>query len=128
MTTLGERAVVRLRARQRASPVAFDTGTSPQPAEVEVLIDAEVGYLHSMTGLFQGEPYHVVEFVDLVLTPSVDEDAFTVDSSKIHVVEPEEWQRDHRPSLSARLRSSLRWHHRRPNRRRRWRRRRRAGA
>jgi hypothetical protein len=99
-------------APHRVGPLALRIPVAPQPAEVEVLVDAELGYLHSMTGLFEGEPYEIIELVDLVLNPILDEDAFRIDASKVRVVKADEWHSRHAPSPLSRRWRLIKWWYR----------------
>jgi hypothetical protein len=61
-------------------------GRQPPPAEVEVVVDAEYGFLHRMTGIINGEPFVVSELLDLLVDPPLDKEIFRIDPSKSEVV------------------------------------------
>jgi hypothetical protein len=86
-----------------------------EPTEVEVLIDAEFGFLHRMTGLVDDQPYHVLELVDLVLDPVLSPDTFRIDGSA-RVISEAEMRRWLKPSLPMRVRVRLTRPFRRPGR------------
>lgn len=57
------------------------------PAEVDVVIDAEYGFLHRMTGLTDSQPLVVEELVDVVVDPPLDESVFCIDPSRFQVID-----------------------------------------
>jgi hypothetical protein len=58
------------------------------PAETDLVVDAEYGFLHRMTGLINSQPYVVEELLDVVLDPPLDESVFRIDPSKFQVIDP----------------------------------------
>jgi len=72
----------------------------PSPAEADVLVDAQYGFLHRVTALVDGRPFKVEEFLGLVLNPPIDEAAFRIDESKVRVIDPTDWKD---PNLPARV-------------------------
>jgi hypothetical protein len=71
------------------NPAARTMSRLRPPAEVEVAIDAEYGFLHRITGLIDGQPPMVEELVDLVVDPPLDESVFRIDPSKFEVIDNE---------------------------------------
>ena len=69
------------------------------PADAEVVIDAEYGFLHRMTGLVDGQPLMVTELLDLMVDPPLDEDVFRIDPSRFQVIEHPEWERPTSPGV-----------------------------
>jgi hypothetical protein len=57
-----------------------------RPADVDVVIDAEYGFLHRMTGLIDNQPV-VEELVDVVVDPPLDVSVFRIDPSEFQVIE-----------------------------------------
>jgi hypothetical protein len=90
------RDIVLMQARQSATTgesVKRDPTTvirQRPPAEVDVLIDSEYGFLHRMTGLIDSEPFVVEELLDVAFDPPLDESAFHVDPSKFQVIDAPE--------------------------------------
>jgi hypothetical protein len=84
-----------MHARVAAAPTlgATDNRDAPTvtrlgpPAEVDVVIDAEYGFLHRMTGLIDGQPLVVEELVDVVVDPPLDESVYRIDPSKFEVID-----------------------------------------
>lgn len=85
--------VMHARVAASSAPGAPDRPVDPSetrlrpPAEVEVVIDAEYGFLHRMTGLIDGQPPVVQELVDVVVDPVLDESVFRIDPSKFQVID-----------------------------------------
>ncbi len=110
------RDVLQIRARLNSGPRPPRRTERPEPAEVDVAIDAHLGFLHRMTELVDGLPFHEVELLDVVLNPPIDQRTFQIDESKLRIVSPDEWQRRHGPpparrawwALKSRLRHPLR--------------------
>lgn len=88
------REAVRLGARPRLHGHGrpFTPGPGP-PTEVEVVIDRQLGFLHTMTGLVAGQPYAVLELLDQALDPDIDEQTFRVDETYNRVIDFAEWKR-----------------------------------
>lgn len=91
------RAILVIRARRENPPSEFGESNNPRtasvlrlppPEEAEVLVDAEYGFLHRMTGIVGGEPFVVNELLDLVVDAPVEEEMFRVDPANV-VVLPE---------------------------------------
>lgn len=94
--------IVVMHARMAEAPLSASGGVNRDtrsvirqrpPAEVDVLIDAEYGFLHRMTGLIDSQPFVVEELLDVVLDPPLDVSAFRVDPPRIRVIDPPEWER-----------------------------------
>lgn len=89
------RNVLVMRAREGETSVPRSTDAPDDrmasrlrpPAEVEVVIDAEYGFLHRMTGFVDSQPVIVGELVDIVVDPPIDESFFRVDSSDFEVID-----------------------------------------
>ena len=81
------------------NPSAPVVGRQRLPVETEVLVDAEYGFLHRMTGLIDGQPFVVNELLDLLVDPPLDEEVFCIDPSKFQVIDPPERE----PSVNAAL-------------------------
>ena len=86
-----------------AAPAAPDEGPNRNtptvirqrpPADTDVLIDAEYGFLHRMTGLIDSRPFVVEELLDVILDPPPDEAAFRIDASRFEVFDQSEWGPD----------------------------------
>jgi hypothetical protein len=98
------RTVLVMRARVAAVPAPdpSDHRDAPMvtrlgpPAEVDVVIDAEYGFLHRMTGLMDGQPLAVEELVDVVVEPTLDELVFRIDRSQFQVIDDKYGQVLHR--------------------------------
>lgn len=84
------RDVCRLQANPRPGLTGWRVPAGPLPSQVEVVIDAELGFLHRMTGLLHDQPYHLVELLELDLDPVVSDDTFRLDESEVRVFEPED--------------------------------------
>ena len=69
------RAVALVRATARSSRPRSG-GASDMAAERDLVVDAERGFLHSDTGLVDGEPYDLMELRDVVLDPQIDPATF----------------------------------------------------
>ncbi len=64
------------------------------PAEVDVLIDTQYGFLHRMTGVIDSHPFVVEELLDVVLDPPLDETMFRIDKSTFEVFDRSDWGPD----------------------------------
>jgi hypothetical protein len=92
------RDVLRMHVRRRAADHLAAPQTTPLPGEAEVLVDVELGFLHRLTGFNGGRPYRVVELLDVIFDPPMDEHTFRVDESHDRVIDLSEWKRRCRPS------------------------------
>lgn len=91
-----ERGILVVHARLRGNPNAPRMWLGPTPAEAEVLVDSQYGFLHRVKALVNGQPFQVEEFLDLILDPPIDESAFRIDESKFRIIdeaEQESWNR-----------------------------------
>lgn len=94
-----DRNVLVMHARVAATPVPGRMGSPDTPTvtrlrppglrppiEVDVVIDAEYGFLHRMTGLIDS---HLVvdELVDVVVDPPLDESVFRIDPTEFQVID-----------------------------------------
>jgi hypothetical protein len=101
-TNLGRETLV-LSVHRRRSPMSLWGGHGPRPSDAEVVIDASLGFLHRVVATDAGEPYRVVEFVELKLDPVVPAGAFSPETAGLKVVDEQAWQRRTRPVLAKRL-------------------------
>lgn len=93
------RDVIQIHVRRRAGADMTAAQTmSPVPTADVVIIDAQLGFLHRLAGLAGGQPHHVIELLDVVLDPPIDEQTFRVDESQYRIIDLSEWKRRHRPS------------------------------
>jgi hypothetical protein len=101
-TNLG-RETLALSVHRRRGPMSQWGGHGPLPADAEVVIDASLGFLHRVVATDAGQPYRVVEFVELELDPAVPVGAFSPETAGLQVVDERAWQRRMRPVLLKRL-------------------------
>lgn len=99
----GGRDVLKMRVRLSGDRVWPSQVMSSVPAVADVVIDSQLGFLHRLTGLIDGEPYRVVELLDLALVGRIEENAVTVDLSRFRVIDDDEWTRRLRGSLPRRV-------------------------
>lgn len=121
------RDVLQMHVRLSADHASMPRVMSSVPADAEVVIDAQLGFLHRLTGLVDGQPYRVIELLDLVLDPEIDEQTFRPDPAQHRVIDDSEWARRLRGPLPLRIWRTLTrpsrvvWHSlTRPFRRRRY--------
>lgn len=82
------RDVLRMRARLKTNPNPPRRTERPDPGEVDVTVDAQLGFLHRMTELVNGQPFRDVELLEVVLDPPIDQQTFRIDESKLRVINP----------------------------------------
>ena len=86
---------------ERDNPSTINRLRQRPPAETEVLVDAEYGFLHRMTGFINGERFVVTELLDLVVDPPLDEEVFRIDPSRFQVIDPPEMELSVDPVLGS---------------------------
>lgn len=70
------RDVLRTRATISSAKPVIQSRMSLYATDVEVLIDARVGFLHRLTQFIDGQPFQEIELRDFVLDPVLDADVF----------------------------------------------------
>lgn len=109
--TRNGREVLRMAVRLTPNPMGPRTSglfAALAPRQAEVVIDAELGFLHQMIGLADGKPYMDIELVYVDLRPEIDQDDFQIDESQYRVRDHSEFHRRDRLSLLQHARRFIR--------------------
>lgn len=85
-----------------------------RPAQVEVEVDVELGFLHRMAGLVEGRPFHEVELVEVSVGRPEDPDVFVYrPEPDVVIVDQAAWQARHHVGPAGRVVRAVRWQARR---------------
>lgn len=87
------RDVVRMRTQLSSAKVVVQRRLSLYATDVEVLIDARLGFLHRLIQFVDGQPFQTVELQDVQLDPPIDESTFRIDDSEVRVIDDSERRR-----------------------------------
>jgi hypothetical protein len=87
------RGVLRMRTELSSAEVVVQRRLSLYATDVEVLIDARLGFLHRLIEFVDGQPFQRIEIQDVHLDPPIDESTFRIDNSTVHVVDDSERKR-----------------------------------
>lgn len=108
----GDRPTLVISGERRAvlrGPVVMN-----RPAQVEVEVDAELGFLHRMAALVEGRPFHEVELVEVSVGRLEDPDIFVYrPEPDVDVVDQAAWQARHHVGPAGRVVRAVRWRARR---------------
>lgn len=108
----GDRPTLMISGERRAvlrGPVIMN-----RPAQVEVEVDAELGFLHRMAARVEGRSFHEVELVEVTIGRPEDPDVFVYrPGPDVIVVDQATWQARHHVGPAGRVVRAVRWRARR---------------